>query len=172
MPEVLIENLFLIPTFFSECGVAILFYNHFHEILTWISLHVWSGFFGSTCVMPGFDIWNYKNCLGWPSFSLDLACSQLNQAIIKQVFINGCGIDIHGSALKSWLWTSFDNVYLTVKALMRNFNLLSLNYFGLIDLPVEELITMVCLKSSHPVTPWQVKIRLDHLNWESGIIID
>ena len=144
MPEVFIEKLFLIPIFSSECGVGILFYYHFHEILTWVSLHVWSGFFGSTHVMPGFDIWNYKNCLGRPSFSLVLAlCSQLNQAIIKQVFINGCGIDMHGSALKYWSWTSFDNVYLTVKALMRNFILLSLNYFWLIDLPVEELITSV-----------------------------
>ena len=141
------------PIFSSECGVGIIFYYHFHEILTWISLHVWSGFFGSTCVMPGFDIWNYKNCLGRPSLSLDLACSQLNQAtcIIKQVFINGCGVDIHGSALKSWLWTSFDNVYLTVKALMRYFNLLSLNHFWLIDLPVEGWLQVFKI-NSHPVT--------------------
>ena len=91
MLEVFIENLFLIPIFSSECGLGIFFYHHFHDILTWISLHVWSGFFGSTCVMPGFDIWNYKSCLGQPSFSLNFACSQLNQAIIKQVFVNLLG---------------------------------------------------------------------------------
>ena len=35
---------------------------------------------------------NYKKCLGQPScFSLDLACSELNQAIIKQVFVNSLG---------------------------------------------------------------------------------
>ena len=85
-PEVFIEYVFLMPIFSSECGFGINFYCHFHKILTWISWHVWSGFFGNTCIMPGFDIWNYKNCSGRPSFSLDLACSQLHQDIIKQVF--------------------------------------------------------------------------------------
>ena len=91
MPEVFIEFFFIL-IFSSECGFGFFFYNHFHEILTWISLHVWSGFFGSTCVMPGFDIQNYKKCLGQPScFSLDLACPELNQTIIKQVFVNSLG---------------------------------------------------------------------------------
>ena len=44
---------------------------------------------------------------------------QLNQDITKQVFINGCGIVTHDGALKSWLWISFDNIYLIVKALLR-----------------------------------------------------
>ena len=37
---------------------------------------------------------------------------QPNQAIIKKAFVNGCGMVFHGNALKTWLWTLFDNVYL------------------------------------------------------------
>ena len=110
---------------------GILSHYHFHEILTWISLHVWSGFFGSTSVVQGFDIWNYKNCLGQPSFSLDLACSQ---AIIKQVFVNECGIIIiHGSAKKNpkkhWGWDKPAAIWQT--ALSNAFHLMKMYEFCL-----------------------------------------
>ena len=88
----LLKIYFLYLYSLQNVGLVFFFYCHFHEILTWISLHVWSGFFGSTCVMPGFDIQNSKKCLGQPScFSLDLACTELNEAIIKQVLVNSLG---------------------------------------------------------------------------------
>ena len=85
-------------------------------------------------------------------------------------WVNGCGIVVHGSALKSWLWTSFDNVYLIVKALYRNFDLLSLNYFWLIDLHASRRANSQCLKLIVTLSPmtsenWIGPFKLEARKW-------